>query len=62
MTELIEAIRTARKVGTGEQDDIVHEHIQFFTPGGVLLTESCTLGEQCEWTKKGDPTVLVDHD
>ena len=61
MTELIEVLRTTRKVGSGDsKNDIVHEHAQFFTPEGKLLCESCTLDAECEWTKEGKPFAPTD--
>lgn len=63
MTELIEVIRTTRKVGTGTSpEDIVHEHAQFCTPSGVLLTEVCTLDDGCGQELEGDPFALSDRD
>lgn len=61
MTELIEVIRTSRKVGSGQsEEDIVHEHMQFFTPDGRLLTEACTFDGVCDYTKDGDPVALIE--
>lgn len=47
-TYLMEVIRTTRTVGDGTHDDMVHEHVEYYTKDGDLLAEECDVTVACD--------------
>lgn len=53
MAELVELIKTTRRIGVRDDaEPAAHKHIQFFSKDGELIVEKCPLEDECDYTQR----------